>query len=63
MPYKRIGKILVASDESQLDDLRRYKETALKNGVGYLMCQRINFEACCLCSILPADQAQGNPES
>ncbi len=63
VPYKRIGKILVASDESQLDDLRRYKETALRNGVNYLMCQGSNFEACCLCSILPADQAQGNPES
>ncbi|EIE23651.1 FAD dependent oxidoreductase, partial [Coccomyxa subellipsoidea C-169] len=33
VPYKCIGKILVASDESQLDDLRRYKETALRNGV------------------------------
>ncbi|KAK9905552.1 hypothetical protein WJX75_002032 [Coccomyxa subellipsoidea] len=33
VPYKRIGKILVAADESQLDDLRRYKQTAQKNGV------------------------------
>ncbi|BDA47568.1 L-2-hydroxyglutarate dehydrogenase, mitochondrial [Coccomyxa sp. Obi] len=33
VPHKRIGKILVAADESQLEDLRRYKDTALKNGV------------------------------
>lgn len=37
VPYKRIGKILVAADESQLDDLRRYKQTAQKNGVSSLL--------------------------
>ena len=33
VPYKRIGKLMVAADESQLDDLRSYKEKGHKNGV------------------------------
>lgn len=40
VPHKRIGKLLVAADEHQLDDLRRYKETALKNGVTFLISRK-----------------------
>lgn len=33
VPYNHIGKILVASEEYQLEKLRGYSETARKNGV------------------------------
>ena len=33
VPYKRLGKLMVAADESQLDELRSYKEKGHKNGV------------------------------
>ncbi len=33
VPYKRVGKLLVASEEYQLEKLQGYRETARKNGV------------------------------
>lgn len=33
MPFKRIGKILVATDESQIEKLRAFQRNAKQNGV------------------------------
>lgn len=33
MPFKRIGKILVATDESQIEKLRDFQRNAKQNGV------------------------------
>ena len=33
VPYKRIGKLLVAADESQLEELRSYQRKGHANGV------------------------------
>ncbi len=36
VPYKRVGKLIVATSEEQLDVLRGYQHQALRNGVGHL---------------------------
>ena len=36
VPYKRVGKLIVATSEEQLDVLRGYQRQALRNGVGHL---------------------------
>ncbi len=36
VPYNRVGKLIVATSEAQLDVLRGYQRQALRNGVGHL---------------------------
>ena len=38
VPFNRLGKLLVATDESQIGNLRDFQENAKKNGVsaGYV---------------------------
>ena len=38
MPFKRIGKILVATDESQIEKLRAFQKNAKQNGVSEDSC-------------------------